>query len=168
MRPHQPLPETVMVWYRVVSNSCPFKFFQVGCGGNCFYWERILAFCFLSQFVAARWEDATGPLAGKTQLQRSNMSSRQVWAREERRWPRKDKRSNENESRAVSSHGEGLRVLDSLGPDAWVFWGTPKSWENSNSTLMPFSCRRPHAASILVYLSHSHARCLDSVTMWKI
>ena len=28
MRPHQPLPETIIIWYRVISSSCPFKFFQ--------------------------------------------------------------------------------------------------------------------------------------------
>ena len=92
MRPHQPLPETIIIWYRVISSSCPFKFFQVGAVEGIVFTGREYWHFVCRNFSLRDEQDATGPFAGKTQLQRNNMSSRQVWAREERRWPRKDKR----------------------------------------------------------------------------
>ena len=79
MRPHQPLPETIIIWYRVISSSCPFKFFQVGAvEGIVFTGREYWHFVFCRNFSLRDEQDAIGPFAGKTQLQRNNMSSRQV------------------------------------------------------------------------------------------
>ena len=38
-------------------------------------------------------------------------------------------------------HVHAVLMRISLGPNMWVFSGTPKSWGISNSTLMPNYCR---------------------------
>ena len=50
----------------------------------------------------------------------------------------------------------------SLGPDAWVFSGTPKSWEISNSTLMPIDCRTSDTAASILFTESDHVRMPDS------
>ena len=64
------------------------------------------------------------------------------------------------------THLEENRAVASLGPDASVFSGTPKSWGISNSMLMPNYCRTKDTANFVYWLPDSSESWVTMKDIW--